>query len=197
MQLNLIFQYIPYALITNFTPGPNNILALNSARTYGLAKSKNILFGICSGFTCVLLICGFLCISLNNFTNIYQGGMKYLGSIYLCWLAIHIFMNKPDKEIMNEYSNTSFWAGFLAQFLNVKVMLYGMVSISSFVLPYTQSLLVIFSFIIGMSILGALAALTWAIVGSKFQIFLNEHYKIANIVMGVILLKSAFDLLIK
>lgn len=39
MQLSIILEYLPYALVTNFTPGPNNILALNSAKSYGLKKA--------------------------------------------------------------------------------------------------------------------------------------------------------------
>ena len=85
-------------------------------------------------------------------------------------------------------------SGFIVQFVNVKVMLYGMVSISSFVLPYTKSKLIIFLFVVGMSILGALAAVIWALAGEYFQRVLNDHYKVVNIIMGLILLRSAIDL---
>ena len=33
MNLSMLVEYLPYALVTNFTPGPNNILALNSTKT--------------------------------------------------------------------------------------------------------------------------------------------------------------------
>lgn len=38
MILNMLFEYLPYALITNFTPGPNNILALNSTKLMDLKE---------------------------------------------------------------------------------------------------------------------------------------------------------------
>ena len=195
MQLSIILEYLPYALVTNFTPGPNNILELNSAKSYGLKKSRNVLLGICTGFTCIMFLCGILCISLSQISDVYQSRMKYVGAVYLLWLAWHIFISKPDakSEVMSK--KPSFMSGFIVQFVNVKVMLYGMVSITSFVFPYTKSKLIVFLFVIGMSILGALAALTWAFAGSIFQKFLNNHYRIVNTVMALILLKSAFDLI--
>ena len=107
-----------------------------------------------------------------------------------------IFKSKPNSILENSPKELTFLYGFIAQFVNVKVMLYGMVSISTFILPYTQSALFIFLFIFGMSILGAIAALVWALAGSLFQDFLNRHYRIFNTVMGLILVKSAFDLLL-
>ena len=183
MILNMLFEYLPYALITNFTPGPNNILALNSTKTYGFKRSWKVLLGICLGFTCIMIICGIVCISLKKVSDTYQNIMKYIGALYIFWLAWHIFKSKPSSILENSPKELTFLYGFIAQFVNVKVMLYGMVSISTFILPYTQSALFIFLFIFGMSILGAIAALVWALAGSLFQDFLNRHYRIFNTVM--------------
>ena len=122
--------------------------------------------------------------------------MKYIGTLYILWLAWHIFRSKPNNILENSPKELTFLYGFIAQFINVKVMLYGMVSISTFVLPYTQSALFIFLFILGMSVLGAIAALIWALAGSVFQTFLNKHYKIFNTIMALILIKSAFDIIL-
>ena len=80
MILNMLFEYLPYALITNFTPGPNNILALNSTKTYGFKRSWKVLLGICLGFTCIMIICGIVCISLKKVSDTYQNIMKYIGA---------------------------------------------------------------------------------------------------------------------
>lgn len=194
MELDLILAYLPYALITNFTPGPNNILALTSTKLYGIKKSKNILLGICTGFSVIMLLCGVICVYIGEINVKYLHIMKYVGAIYILWLALHILMSKPTKEL-NENGKVSFFHGFIAQFINIKVILYGTVSISTFVLPYTQSPIIIFAFVIGMSILGAVAALVWALAGTLFQSFLNKYYKIFNFLMAFILLKSAFDLI--
>ncbi|WP_035935020.1 LysE family transporter [Fusobacterium necrophorum] len=195
MTFNLLLEYLPYAIVTNFTPGPNNILALNSTRTYGFRKSSKVLLGICMGFTCIMIICGIVCIFLGNISDVYQKIMKYIGVIYICWLAWHIFNSRPVNSSENSSYELTFLHGFLAQFINIKVMLYGMVSLSTFVLPYNKSVSFLFLFILGMSTLGAFAALVWALAGSIFQKYLNKYYKFFNTVMSIILLKSAFSLL--
>ena len=148
MILDMLFEYLPYALITNFTPEPNNILALNSTKTYGFKRSWKVLLGICLGFTCIMIICGIVCISLKKVSDTYQNIMKYIGALYIFWLAWHIFKSKPGNILENSPKELTFLYGFIAQFVNVKVMLYGMVSISTFILPYTQSALFIFLFIL-------------------------------------------------
>lgn len=194
MELDLILAYLPYALVTNFTPGPNNILALTSTKLYGLKRSRNILLGICIGFSIIMILCGLICLYIGEINAKYLYFMKYVGAIYIFWLALHILMSKPIEKI-EKSEKISFFYGFIAQFINIKVILYGTVSISTFVLPYTQSPTVIFIFVIGMSILGAIAALVWALAGTLFQSFLNKYYKIFNFLMSSILLKSAFDLI--
>ena len=52
-------------------------------------------------------------------------------------------------------------------------------------------------FIALMSILGSIAAITWALVGNAFQRFLNRNYKIVNLIMSLILIKCGIDLVIK
>ena len=55
--------------------------------------------------------------------------MKYIGALYIFWLAWHIFKSKPGNILENSPKELTFLYGFIAQFVNVKVMLYGMVSI--------------------------------------------------------------------
>ena len=43
-----------YMLVCSFTPGPGNILALNTTSTYGWKRSRSLILGICLGYA----ICG-------------------------------------------------------------------------------------------------------------------------------------------
>ena len=38
-----------YMLVCSFTPGPGNILALNTTSTYGWKRSRLLILGICLG----------------------------------------------------------------------------------------------------------------------------------------------------
>lgn len=46
-----------YVLTCSFTPGPGNILALNTTSTYGWKRSRPLIFGICLGYAIVQTIC--------------------------------------------------------------------------------------------------------------------------------------------
>ncbi len=41
-----------YMIICSFTPGPGNILALNTISTYGWKRSRSLILGICLGICC-------------------------------------------------------------------------------------------------------------------------------------------------
>ena len=42
----VIFNFMIYAIINAFTPGPGNFLALNTVTNYGLKRGKPLFFGI-------------------------------------------------------------------------------------------------------------------------------------------------------
>ena len=59
---SVVAAYLPYALVTAYMPGPNNILALHGISQNGWRRGKNIIFGIASGFFCVMVICASSCL---------------------------------------------------------------------------------------------------------------------------------------
>ncbi|MEI3504124.1 MAG: hypothetical protein V8Q42_10905 [Anaerovoracaceae bacterium] len=54
----MCFSIFPYtASSVAFTPGPGNILALNTITNYGWKKGRPLFFGIFAGYYCVQTIC--------------------------------------------------------------------------------------------------------------------------------------------
>ena len=47
--LDVILSYLPYALITTFTPGPNNLMSLYSVSSAGWKKGSRVILGIFAG----------------------------------------------------------------------------------------------------------------------------------------------------
>ena len=58
--------------------------------------------------------------------------MKYLGSIFLVYLAYKIYFSKIDSEKKNE-NPVKFIETFLFQFLNPKGVLIGIIIVSTYV----------------------------------------------------------------
>ena len=53
--------------------------------------------------------------------------MKYIGAAYILWLAIHIVFSKPSTE--NAEQSASFLKGFMLQFVNVKIYIFGVTAL--------------------------------------------------------------------
>ena len=50
MFFSVVLSYLPYALVTSFTPGPNNILAFHTVGQKGWVQGRSTLAGIVAGF---------------------------------------------------------------------------------------------------------------------------------------------------
>ena len=125
-------------MINAFTPGPGNILALNTVTNYGWKKGRPLFFGIFTGYYVVQLICAVFVFGIAAFLPSVLGVMKYIGAAYILWLAIHIAISKPEKD--DDSRSASYMKGFLLQFVNVKIYLFGMTALTGYITDYYTSL---------------------------------------------------------
>ena len=70
-------------VITATTPGPNNILVLNSVVNYGYAQSKRLILGVYAGFAAIMILCGFGTHLLIELLPNTLGILKILGAGYV------------------------------------------------------------------------------------------------------------------
>ncbi len=112
------------------------------------------------------------------------GILKYIGAAYIVWLAIHILMSKPMEEITDKKSD--FWTSFLLQFMNVKIILYAITIYSGYILPYSNSRLLLGVSVICNTLIGMSGCITWGVAGKLLQKQFVKHFRIMNIVMAVV-----------
>lgn len=93
-----------YMLVCSFTPGPGNILALNTTSTYGWKRSRLLILGICLGYAIVQMGCSIALYSLNQVFEPALKILRYVGGIYMIWLAVHIFRSQPGRKCDGEKS---------------------------------------------------------------------------------------------
>lgn len=195
MIFSIVASYLPYTLVTAFTPGPNNIVALHAVNQNGWKKGKDILLGIAVGFLCVMLLCSLFCYELAKYVPSITTVLKYVGAAYIVYLAIHVAFSKPASE---ENKELSFLKGFLLEFVNVKIILYAITVFTGYVLPHETSLGEMIFHAVMLTLTGVAGNLTWAAAGGVFQKLLTKHYRIFNYAMGAILIwcaaSLAFDL---
>lgn len=193
-------SFFIYSVLTALLPGPNNILAINSTMSIGFQRSRPLLWGIYAGFTTIIFLSAvFTDFLAGSLTTVFQY-LRYVGAIYLVYLAWTVIKSKPidtsdlDSQDVPNGKKNDFWKGFVLQFVNVKIIIYGITAFSSFVLPNYQTVIVIIGFAMFLSFVGSAATFIWAIAGQKLAIFLNKHFKTVNITMAILLLYCAVSL---
>lgn len=192
MSANVLGALISYMLISSFTPGPGNILTLNTMTVYGWKKGRALFYGICVGYYCVQLLCAFAIYGLSRYLTPVMSVVKYVGTAYLLWLAVHIIRSKPESS--SEKHNPSFWTGFLLQFVNIKIFFYGMTALSGYIVPYNDTLLALVVTELIIATVGSFASLTWAFLGVKIQHIYEKHYKFISWLLGAFLVYCAISM---
>ncbi len=195
MPAAVVSSLIVYMLVSSFTPGPGNILALNTVTSNGWKNGKSAIYGIFLGYFCVQAICALIVYGLASFAEPMLKWLRYVGFVYLLWLAYHVAVSKPDTGEDN--SSSSFWNGFLLQFVNVKIYLYGITALTGYITPYHSSLPFLLGTEMIIAVVGSLATLTWAGAGVLLQRVYREHYRPINYVLAAFLGYCAITMLLQ
>lgn len=193
MPISVLGNFLIYCIINAFTPGPGNILALNTVTNYGYKKGKSLFFGIFSGYYVVQILCAFFVYSVNTLLPNVMGIMKYIGAVYILWLAIHIAVSKPSSE-GTEHS-ASFLKGFMLQFVNVKIYMFGVTALTGYIVAYKSTFPALLFFELVIATIGTIATCTWIGMGVLIQKIYLRHFRIINIILALTLLECVWGML--
>ena len=186
-----IFSIALFWFVTAYTPGPNNVVASYSGFNFGIAKTIPHILGVTLGFTSLVL---FLTIGLINIFKLFpiiKLIIKYLGTLFLLYLAYKISFSSGSSVIKKE-NPVKFIETFLFQYLNPKGVTVAIIVVSTYVelgenyINYaTQVVLLAFLF-------SSTSITLWTFIGKFLRKFAtNEKFiKYFNYVMSVLLLLS-------
>lgn len=181
--------FLTFVTVMSFTPGPNTIMAMTEGQTKGFRRGLVFNFGILIG----LLIIGGI---ISVFASIFQQfpliilALKLIGSGYLLYLAYHVFISKPGDNA--SAGAHPFMTGALLQATNIKCYLYFVTGMSTFMITgIWGSLPAKFGLMI---LIGILGTLTWTLAGQMIQRFYNDHYRLLNSIVALLLVYSVYDL---
>jgi cysteine/O-acetylserine efflux protein len=189
--LTNFYPFLAYLVVTTFTPGPNNIMSMSNGLRFGYKKTLNFLLGIFCGFTVMMLLCGLLNYVLLSLLPQVKFWLNLLGAAYMIYLAVHIVLSRPAADAPGESRLNTFTAGFIMQFLNLKVILYGITIYSSFIIQAYQNPLVVSLFAPLLAGISFISISLWALGGDLFRSFLNKYYLAFNLCMGAVLVYTA------
>lgn len=189
----VVVNFFIYSVINAFTPGPGNILALNTVTNYGYKKGRPLFGGIFAGYYVVQMICAIFVFGVSTFLPDVLGIMKYIGAAYILWLAVHIAMSRPDADSVEK--SASFLKGFLLQFVNVKIYLFGITALTGYITDFSASLWVLLLFEFIIATIGTVATLTWIGMGVLIQKVYQRHYRVINVILALTLLECVYSML--
>ena len=179
--------------VTAFTPGPNNIVASYSGFNFGIKKTIPHILGVTLGFTALIIS---LIVGLINIFKIYpiiQEILKYLGTLFLLYLAFKISFSNSNNN-SNSENPVKFIETFLFQFLNPKGVIVGIIVVSTYIqvdenyVNYSLQVII-------LALLFSITSITsWTLVGRFLRKFAtNEKFiKYFNYAMSVLLILSIF-----
>ena len=177
--------------VTAYTPGPNNIVASYSGFNFGFVKTIPHILGVTIGFTFLVFLLTVGLINVFKLLPFIQVILKYLGTIFLIYLAYKISFSKSKAETTYE-NPVKFIETFLFQYLNPKGVMVAIVVVSTYVdlgenyINYATQVVVLALIFSGTSIT------LWTFIGKFLRKFAtNEKFiKYFNYVMSVLLLLS-------
>lgn len=180
-----------FALIGAITPGPVNIIATSSGATFGFVRTLPHILGATISYTFIVFVVGAGLHQLISNTPEITEILKYLGCVFLLFMAFKIATsNNDNNEAAIESTPPSFIQGALCQGLNPKAWLVSMSGISVFVLSQASStLFYLLAYCLISFVLCFVGISTWAGTGYFIKNFLSQPHRQRrfNHVMGLLL----------
>ena len=164
---------------------------MSNAGKYGFKKGLRFNVGVLFGFLVVMTICAAFTSLLHNFIPQIEPVMLCVGAAYILWLAWTVWRDNPHSDTRGVMQTNSIASGMVLQFINVKVILYGITGISTFVLPYYKGFWALLPFVLLMSVVGFAGTCCWSLFGAVFERFFRQHKKAMDVLLSLLLVYCA------
>lgn len=189
---------IGYALVSIFTPGPNNITSSSLGMRLGYRGALRFVTGVATGFFCTLLISGLLTELLVSAYGRVAIVLKVAGVAYLLWIAWTVIRPEGHAHQSPTATGTRFRDGLLLQFVNPKVILFGLTMYATLLAPLTKSWLAVVVSAAVLAVLSFCSTSLWALLGAAIQRFVaNPKVRLVySLVLVGLLLYAVWSIIV-
>ena len=170
-------QFLPlilFGIATAFTPGPNNIMSSYSGFNFGFKKTIPLMLGVIIGWTTMITLMASGMIYVFQKYFFLQSVIKYLGTIFLIYLAYKIAFS-PTNISTNINKPVSFFDTFLFQFINPKGVIIAMILVSTFIDSQNYYLRDSLIVIIISFFMAVFSVSSWCILGKYLRKFATSQ----------------------
>jgi threonine/homoserine/homoserine lactone efflux protein len=174
-----LISLLLFGIAASLSPGPNNIMTSYTAFNFGFKKTIPTMLGVIIGWTLLAIILQVSSAIVFQKFEILQKIIRFLGSIYLLFMAYKIsFSSIKAKKISPK--PVTFLNTFFFQFINPKGIIIVLAAISMFINPQENFLRdsIVLTIIFFFMAVGSQAA--WCLTGKYLRKFATSDKFIKN-----------------
>ena len=195
MTLDLFLALFTFAVVTCFTPGPNNLMLMASGLNFGFPRTLAHVLGVAIGFSFMLVAMGFGIAGIFTAYPELYALLRVVCIAYLLWLAWRIATAGPVEDGEARGRPMTFLEAAAFQWVNPK----GWAIALSAIATYIAADRVIVSVLIVAAMFGVVgfgSAATWAMFGTSLRRILQNPrtVRVFNIMMAVLLVASLWPI---
>ena len=186
------FLFLQIVLFLFITPGTPRIVIISYSMNYGVQKCVWTALGdIFANFiqgTLVIFVLGSFFLENQNFLNIF----KWVGIIYLVYLAYDVYKNKLKEINSHNYSEKSilsfFKDGFLVAGTSPKAWMFFPLIFPQFIDFSSNYVVQFFILIATYMFLDFVSLIAYAMLANKLIVWLKTNPKVINSISACVLL---------
>lgn len=205
MDSTLFISLVGFAIVSSFTPGPNNLLLMSSAALYGWQRTMPHMIGVLLGFAVLMTIAvSGLGAAVLQWPKLLIT-VRVLGALWLTWMSWRFIRSAISRPVGADSANVApigrpfrLYEAMLFQWINPKALILAVSSAGAFV-SITDSAYLRTVIVVGVFFVVGLFSLTsWTFAGSALNRLLASGKSATwmNLGMGLLLLVTAAHILI-
>ena len=193
------FAMLGFALVTAFTPGPNNTMLMISGANFGFARSLPHMLGVSLGFPLMVLAVG---LGIGSFLDAYPLAhriLTYVAFAYLLVMAWKLaFAGRLDGEGVRVGRPMSFLAAALFQWVNPKAWIMAVSALALYVTTAEPPIPAVARVAATFALTAFPSTVVWCLFGTAISRYLGTDRRVAifNVVMAALLVASMVPTLV-
>ena len=197
MNAEMLTALAIFAFVSSITPGPNNLMLMNSGANYGFKRTLPHALGVGIGFTVMVALVGLGIMQLFDIFPISYQILKVLSIVYLLYLAGKIAMSNSSIETDNSNAKPfTFVQAAMFQWVNPKAWTMALTAISVYAPTKSLGAVLFVSLVFGLVNFPCISG--WVVLGQKMQVFLTnkKRLRVFNGSMAALLVLSLYPVLL-
>ncbi len=194
---SLVYSFAVYTVLSQFTPGPNNLMAMANASRHGVEGTRRFTIGVVLANVVFLSVCCLAQEYLRRLIPELGPWMKWASCAYMVFLGIMIAKDagKGGNGELPTFSINTVFKGFILQTINPKLILFCLTVAGGYLIPIADGhpwiLVLLIAFMGGSAYV---ANTMWAVFGAGIDRFLSKFRKEIDWAMAILVLLCAIEM---